>query len=292
MLHGLLAHQYGTHVLGQDACLRHQMLQLALVDPAMTANEPCDSVLYELEVIEGLGHADHHAAHADRVYHHGPCGHNEGIVRAHGDWDADGMAASQHQGDSGLAQRGNHLRDGKARLHVPAHGVQQHQNPLYVLAVLDCREAWQNMLIFRGLGIIGKVFMPLNFSDDGYEMDVPQFPTLVQGGLSGLLYPLVSVLFFFYLLVLFLIAHVSLLSKICCRSYFHSRHKFVLHPPSVPFSGKKIPVSMEMGLISFLHVLLYVSAVSTRSPHCQMSKSSSSATEKSKSSSSAVDFNP
>ena len=83
--------------------------------------------------------------------------HNEGIVRGYGERAADGMAPAKHKGHSRFAQRRDHLRDGKSRLHISAYGIQKNQKPVDLIVVLDPCESRQNMLIF---GVMQTICLP------------------------------------------------------------------------------------------------------------------------------------
>ena len=41
------------------------------------------------------------------------------------------MAAAKHKGNGGLAEGGDHLRYGKARFHIAAHGIQKDKKTFY-----------------------------------------------------------------------------------------------------------------------------------------------------------------
>ena len=81
------------------------------------------------------------------------------------------MAAPQHDGDRGLRHAGDELRDGKARLHVAAHGVQQEEDAVHLVALLQLGKQGQHVLIFRGLGAAGGGVVALDLADDGEAVD-------------------------------------------------------------------------------------------------------------------------
>ena len=79
--------------------------------------------------------------------------------------------ASQYQRHRGLGHAGDHLRDGQPRLHVAAHGVQQHQQAVHLLRLLDGGQQRQDVFIFGGLCSGGGLPVALDLADDGKAVD-------------------------------------------------------------------------------------------------------------------------
>ena len=83
---------------------------------------------------------------------------------------ADGMASSQDDGDRRLCHAGDQLRDGKARLHVAAHGIQQEEDAVHLVALLQLGQQGQHMLVLGGLGTAGGGVVALDLADDGHAV--------------------------------------------------------------------------------------------------------------------------
>ena len=204
-IYSLLTHKDGAQVLGEDSGFHHELFHTASGDVAVGANEAGDTVLDLFEVVKGLGSADDGAAHTHRVDDHGSCGNDIRIVGADGNGDADGMAAAKHKGNGGLAEGGDHLRYGKARFHIAAHGVQKDKKTFYFTAVLYGGQLGKDVLVFCCFGGASQVVMAFDFSDDGYHMDgFVVFSVTLQRQLSGFLDSFIPLLFF----VCFIAAHI------------------------------------------------------------------------------------
>ena len=137
----------------------------------MAGDEGHDPVLEPLEVVVGLGRGDDGAAHADRVDGHGGAGDGKAPPGRHRQGHADGVAAPQDDGHRGLGHAGDQLRDGQPRLHVAAHGVQQEEDAVHLVALLQLGQQGQHVLVFRGLGAAGCGVVALDLADDGEAVD-------------------------------------------------------------------------------------------------------------------------
>ena len=136
----------------------------------MAGDEGHDPILKPLEVVVGLGGGDDRAAHADRVDGHGGAGDGKAPSGSHCQRHADGMASSQDDGDRRLCHAGDQLRDGKARLHVAAHGIQQEEDAVHLVALLQLGQQGQHMLVLGGLGTAGGGVVALDLADDGHAV--------------------------------------------------------------------------------------------------------------------------
>lgn len=67
----------------------------------------------------------------------------------------------------GLVIPGNELRNGQARLHISAHGIEQKQHAVHLVTLFQFGQQRQYMLILGGLGAVGGSHMPFNLADDG-----------------------------------------------------------------------------------------------------------------------------
>ena len=81
------------------------------------------------------------------------------------------MAAPQDDGDRGLCHAGDELRDGKARLHVAPHSVQQEEDAVHLVALLQLGKQGQDVLVLGGLGAAGGGVVALDLADDGEAVD-------------------------------------------------------------------------------------------------------------------------
>ena len=129
--------------------------------------------MHPLKIPIGLGCGDHQAAHAHRVHRHGRRGHDEGLLSGHRQGNADGVSAAQHQGHRGLGHTGHHLRNGKARLNVAAHGVQKQQYAVHLFALLQRRQQRQYVLVLRALQIVRQQRVSLHLPHDGQAVHRP-----------------------------------------------------------------------------------------------------------------------
>ena len=66
-----------------------------------------------------------------------------------------------------LCHAGDQLRDGKARLHVTAHGIQQEEDAVPLVALLQLGQQGQHMLVLGGLGTAGGGVVALDLADNG-----------------------------------------------------------------------------------------------------------------------------
>ena len=138
----------------------------------MAGDKGHDAVLEALEIAVGLGGGDDGAADPDGVDGHGGGGHGKAPSRRHRQGHTDGMAPPQDDGDRGLRHPRDELRDGKARLHVSAHGVEKKEDPRHLIALLQLGKKGQHVLIFRGFGAGGGGRVPLDLADDGEAVDI------------------------------------------------------------------------------------------------------------------------
>ena len=93
----------------------------------MMGDKPADARLHLFKIVKGLLCADHCAVHPYRMYDHRTGGHDKRVIRADSNGDTDGVGAAQHKGNGGFADGCDQFCDGKPRLHVAAHGMQQKQ---------------------------------------------------------------------------------------------------------------------------------------------------------------------
>ena len=132
---------------------------------------PChkghDALLEPLEVVVRLRCGDHSPAHAYRMDGHGGGWHGKTVLSRYCQRHADRVAPPQNNGDRGLGHAGDQLRDGKSRLHIAAHRVEQKQHPVHLVALLQLGKQRQDVLIFGGLSCVGRGGMALNLADDG-----------------------------------------------------------------------------------------------------------------------------
>ncbi len=156
----------------------------------MPGDKGNDPVLEALEIAVGLGGGDDGAAHADGVDGHGGGGHGEAPPGGYRQGHADGVAASQDDGDGGLGHPGDELRDGEARLHVPAHGVEQEEDPRHLAGFLQLGQEGKDVLVLGGFRAGGGGHVALDLADDGEAVDVAvgrgrHGGAEVQNGLGG-----------------------------------------------------------------------------------------------------------
>ena len=83
------------------------------------------------------------------------------------------MPAPQDQACGGLSHPADELRDAKARLDVPAHGVEQEEDAVHLLVLLQACKQGHDVLIFGGLGVVRQDLVALHLPDDGEGVDVP-----------------------------------------------------------------------------------------------------------------------
>ena len=82
------------------------------------------------------------------------------------------MPAAQHERHGWLPHPGDQLRNGKSRLDVAAHGVEQEQQAVDVLALLDRGQQRQHMLVFCCFDRLGLCLMALDLPDDRQGIDI------------------------------------------------------------------------------------------------------------------------
>ena len=81
------------------------------------------------------------------------------------------MPAAQHQRCAGLGYAGDQLSQCKARFHIAAHRVQQHQKPLDAGVLLHGHQLRDDVLVLRGLLALGCLAVALHLADDGQAVD-------------------------------------------------------------------------------------------------------------------------
>ena len=156
---------------------------------------------------------------------HGGGGDNKAVPRADRQRDADGVPAAQHQRGAGLGDTGDQLCQCKTGLHIAAHRVQQHQQPLDAGVLLHRHQLGDDVLILGGLLPLRSFGVPFDLADDGQAVDDMTAPG--QGDCAQIL----DILFFH---------PVLLCGGVFCRIHAHS--------PSVAGSlwGQYPPASGEV----------------------------------------------
>lgn len=97
--------------------------------------------------------------------------HGEAVPGSHRQRYADGVAAAQNNGHGRLGHSGNEFRNGKARFHISAHGVEQKQHAVHFVALFQFGQKRQHMLILGGFGTVGGSHVPFNLADDGQAIN-------------------------------------------------------------------------------------------------------------------------
>ena len=124
------------------------------------------------------------------MHRHGGSGDNKAVPRADRQRDADGVPAAQHQCGAGLGDAGNQLCQRKAGLHIAAHRVQQHQQPLDAGVLLHRHQLGDDVLVLGGLLPLRCFSVPFDLADDGQAVDDMTAPA--QGDCAQIL----DILFF------------------------------------------------------------------------------------------------
>ena len=132
-----------------------------------------DARLHPREVVVGLRRPDHDPRDAHRMDRHAGRGRNEAAARRDRERDPDGVAPAQHQRSRGLSHPGDHLRNGKARLHIAAGGIEQDEQGCDLRRFLNGRDGGQQVLILCGLHIVRQDLMPLDLPDDSQAVNAP-----------------------------------------------------------------------------------------------------------------------
>ena len=102
---------------------------------------------------------------------HGGGGDNKAVPCADRQRDADGVPAAQHQRGAGLGDAGDQFCQRKAGLHIAAHRVQQHQQPLDAGVLLHRHQLGDDVLVLSGLLPLRRFGMPFDLTDDGQAVD-------------------------------------------------------------------------------------------------------------------------
>ena len=102
---------------------------------------------------------------------HGGGGDNKAVPRADRQRDADGVPAAQHQRGAGLGDTGDQLCQCKTGLHIAAHRVQQHQQPLDAGVLLHRHQLGDDVLVLGGLLPLRRFGVPFDLADDGQAVD-------------------------------------------------------------------------------------------------------------------------
>ena len=81
------------------------------------------------------------------------------------------MPAAQHKRCTGFGHAGDQLCQRKARFHIPAYRVQQHQQALDARILLRGHQLRDDMLILRGLLALRRFRMAFDLAYDGQTVD-------------------------------------------------------------------------------------------------------------------------
>ena len=152
----VVCHHVGPH---------HHPLELRPLDMRMVDDEADDPILHLSQILEALGRRDHGPGGADGVDGHGRGGDDERPLRRNGERHADRVSAAEDHRNGGFVERRDHLRDGEPRLDVPAHRVEQDQDPVDPLVLLEGEEQGDQVLVFGGLLVALLHVMPLDLPD-------------------------------------------------------------------------------------------------------------------------------
>ena len=128
-------------------------------------NKAHDPILHFLKIRQGLGHAQYQSVHTHRVHRHGGAGHNKTAPTGHRQGHADGVAATQHQRGGGRSHGGQQLGNGQPCLHIAAHGVENNQQALYIVAFLNGHQLRDYVLVLGGLILTGQNIVALDLAD-------------------------------------------------------------------------------------------------------------------------------
>ena len=137
----------------------------------MGGHECEDALLHIVEIPKGLGRADDGTADADGMDGHGGRGDDEGPLARHRQGHPNGVASPPHESHRGLLHGGDQLSQSQPRLHVPAHGVEDHQKAVKLVILLHRDQKGDQLLVFGGLLSLGEDVMPLDLADDGQAVD-------------------------------------------------------------------------------------------------------------------------
>ena len=170
--HGLAPIDDRTDVRGDLPSRHHIVRELLARDAGIRRDKIRDLLLNALKIVIGRRCADHDAAHAHGVDHHAGRRDDHALLSRNGQRDADGVPAAQHERHGGLPHPGDQLRNGKSRLDVAAHGVEQEQQAVDVLALLDRGQQRQHMLVFCCFDRLGLCLMALDLPDDRQGIDI------------------------------------------------------------------------------------------------------------------------
>ena len=105
------------------------------------------------------------------MHRHGGGGHNKAVPCADRQRDADGVPAAQHQRGAGLGDAGDQLCQCKTGLHIAAHRVQQHQQPLDAGIFLHRHQLWDDVFVLGGFLPLRRFGVPFDLADDGQAVD-------------------------------------------------------------------------------------------------------------------------
>ena len=170
--HGLAPIDDRTDVRGDLPSRHHIVRELLARDAGIRRDKIRDLLLNALKIVIGRRCADHDAAHAHGVDHHAGRRDDHALLSRNGQRDADGVPAAQHERHGGLPHPGDQLRNGKSRLDVAAHGVEQEQQAVDVLTLLNRGQQRQHMLVFCCFDRLGLCLMALDLPDDRQGIDI------------------------------------------------------------------------------------------------------------------------
>ena len=95
------------------------------------------------------------------------------------------MSAAQHQRNGGGLHTAEQLGDGKARLHIAAHGIENDQQAADALVLFDGDQLGNDVLVLGGLVLRGQDIVSLDLPDDGKTVDL--VPAAFGGDAAGVI---------------------------------------------------------------------------------------------------------
>ena len=95
------------------------------------------------------------------------------------------MSAAQHQRNGGGLHTTEQLGNGKARLHIAAHGIENDQQAADALVLFDGDQLGNDVLVLGGLVLRGQDIVSLDLPDDGKTVDL--VPAAFSGDAAGVI---------------------------------------------------------------------------------------------------------
>lgn len=150
LLNRRLAAKHGADIHYELARRKHHLTETVWGYRRILGNKADYPLLHLLKIREGLRHAEDKAVHPHGVDCHGRRRGYKRVVGGYGKGHAYRVTAAEHKRNGRGAHTCHQLSYCKPGLDIAADGVEYQYKPVHLVALLNCHELRDNVLIFGG----------------------------------------------------------------------------------------------------------------------------------------------